>query len=538
LRLAYERWGQDCVHHLMGDWALAAWEVQEQRLFLARDHFGNTGLHYHQWQNGFAFASGIAGILALPEFVKKVNDQHLADQLILWFERDNTTVYPNLYRLSPAHTLTLERQQQRLHRYWKLEETPPLRMRSDAAYVEAFRELYRTAVHDRMRSNRPVASTLSAGLDSGAVTAFAAEVLRERGENLRAYTSVPIHQTHDLLRCSIDNEWDLASRTASFIGNIEHIALSAEHWTPLAGIRRTLEILHEPSAAVGNGYWIHNLLSDLAQNRYGVMLTGHCGNFATSFDGGVYRAWSALRQGQGQMVWRELASAAKMRQSWVRTILADVVKPAILTSQYAWQTLTRAKKSPFWAKESIISPILVHRLGLVEKTKHQMISDHLYLHSPRRQWLQILPYICTIGSNWHSLGAAYQLEVRDPTMDKRLLEFCFAIPQTQFVGDGKNRWLMRRAAQGLLPPEVQWERRRGLQGSDIGFRILADSNEVSQLLKTLEQSQLAMRYVNTKQIIDAWVRLNQESSNPLQADGYAVLGGLMVGMFLASMNLN
>ncbi len=536
--LAFEKWGQACVHRLLGDWAFAVYEKNQQSLFLARDHFGNTGLHFCLWQDGFAFSSGIEGILGLKDVQPKIKQQRIVDLLTLRLDDGSSTYYENIFRLETAHTVTLQNQKLHFERYWKLEQTPPLKLRSDAEYVEAFLSIYKTAVHDRMRSSRPIASTLSAGLDSGAVTAIAAKVMREGGQELTAFTSVPIYPTFDLVERGIANEWDLAHQSAEYIGNVKHIALPADHWTPLAGIRQATKILREPEFAVGNSYWIQALLSELRQQDFGVLLTGQCGNLAASWEGGTYRTWSALRQGQLGLAFGQLQSGAIQRRSWTRAVLGEVAKPAFLSLQADWQQRTGALPKPYWTKHSVISPILVHQLQLLKKSQSAFsVSEQPFLFSVKQQLTQIIPGITQLGAIWHTMGAGYGLEVRDPTMDKRLLEFCFAIPLGQFSGAGHDRWLMRRAVQGLLPPAVQWGIKRGQQGKDIGQRLLASRDEIEEVLERLLNSGQVATYLNLHKVKNAWIRLQQEQLNPAQEDGIMLLGALGLGLFLENMEL-
>jgi asparagine synthase (glutamine-hydrolysing) len=75
-----------------------------------------------------------------------------------------------------------------------------------------------------------------------------------------------------------------------------------------------------------------------------------------------------------------------------------------------------------------------------------------------------------IGSLWQESGAGFGMDVRDPTYDKRVMEFCLSIPDNQYAREGKDRWLIRRAMTGLMPAIVLDEKRRGRQAADIGRR--------------------------------------------------------------------
>ncbi len=535
--LAFEHWGQACVQRLLGDWSFAVWNQQTQSLFLARDHYGNTGLHYSLTNNLFAFSSGIEGLIALEGVGSQANEQKIAELLILWACDGVGTFYKDVFRLPPAHTLTLQNGVVKTERYWKLEDTKSFRLRSDGEYVEAFQAILRTAVRSRLRSNRPVASTLSAGLDSGAVTALAAEALLERGETLTAFTSVPIHAPDRPSPFGLDDEWGLANQTANWVKNITHLPLDAATWTPLAGIRKSMGILREPEFAAANSYWIQALLTELQTRGYGVLLTGQCGNFAASWSGGTYRTWTALGAGAFGHAMEQFISGAKQRQSYTRALLAEILKPAWLTADAGLKRLRRSNQPP-WDKSSAISESLVERIGLLEQTKTaKWFGLEIFLMNARRQQVEgLLPAITPIGAIWHSTGAGYGIEVRDPTMDKRLLEFCVGAPQSQFSRGGHDRFLMRRAMQNLLPESVQWNTKRGVQGSDLARRLLASELEVQALLTEIKASEETAACINLKMVHNAWARLLFERQNPNKADAFTVLRGLSVGLFLIGLS--
>ncbi len=81
---AYEKWGDECPDRLLGDWAFAIWDPRQQRLFLARDHHGNTGLYYYANARCFAFASSLKGLLALPDVPHRPNALRIAQVLVSW----------------------------------------------------------------------------------------------------------------------------------------------------------------------------------------------------------------------------------------------------------------------------------------------------------------------------------------------------------------------------------------------------------------------------------------------------------------------
>ncbi len=182
---AYLLWHEACVEHLLGDFAFAIHDSRHKTLFCARDHFGVRPFYYH-YSSGrfFVFASEPRAILALKKVPNKLNEGRIADFLISQLEGiDKTsTFYEEVYRLPPAHTLTISPDSMQIKRYWKLEPGPELQLDSDEAYAEAFLEVFTEAVRCRLRSAGPVGSMLSGGMDSGSIVAIAKDLLAKEGK--------------------------------------------------------------------------------------------------------------------------------------------------------------------------------------------------------------------------------------------------------------------------------------------------------------------------------------------------------------------
>src|SRR2546425_624531 len=179
---AYERWGEHCPEHLLGDFAFAIWDGRTERLFCARDHFGVKPLYYHHRPGRlFAFASEIKGLLALADIPRRLNETRVAAYLVPLFEDKEVTFYEEILRLPPAHRLTVNRDGARTERYWALDPGHELRLGSDEAYAEAFRELFTDAVRCRLRSAFPVGAMLSGGLDSSSIVCVARRLVAADG---------------------------------------------------------------------------------------------------------------------------------------------------------------------------------------------------------------------------------------------------------------------------------------------------------------------------------------------------------------------
>ena len=180
---AYEQWGKKCPEYLLGDFAFAIWDGYQQQLFCARDHFGVKPFYYYYRSNqSFIFASEMKALLCLPEVPRQVNEVRIADFLALMMEDKAITTYQDLLRLPPAHSILVSQEGIRLWSYWSLDPGRELRLESDEAYAEAFRDIFTEAVRCRLRTAFPIGSQLSGGLDSSSVTCMAWKLLAQAGK--------------------------------------------------------------------------------------------------------------------------------------------------------------------------------------------------------------------------------------------------------------------------------------------------------------------------------------------------------------------
>lgn len=512
---AYLRWGEECPDHLLGDWSFAVWHPDQCKLFLARDHHGNTSLVYWQQSDLFAFASAPQALYAIGA-PRRLNELYLAQVLIAWpAYHGPQTIDLDIQRLPPAHAMTVTPQGTRVWRYWRLEDTPELRLPSRDDYMQGFLEVYDEAVRCRLRSYRPVGVTLSGGLDSGSVTALAARELVRRGQRLTAFTAVPIYDTTQTVGPQrFGDETHFAAATAAHWANVDHILLDSANVTPVQGIRRTLAVVPEPDHAAGNDFWIIDLLDQAQAHGLGTLLTGQGGNATVSWTGApeLRSRLAAFHNG-----WKE-----GLRRNLPLWMLRPLMR---------WRT-----RSQDWSGAAI-HPDFARRIALSRRRIAAMGQDIALPESwrgPRdKRYAIIQPGASRLGDLWAQQGAAAGLEVRDPTQDKRVMVYTLAMPDPVFDSpDGGDRWVIRAAMAGLLPDEVRLNRKRGRQAADLAGRLLASADEVEAALAVVD-SPPASRYVDVTKLRQAWADVQREvTALTTHRAGTILLRGLMAGFFL------
>lgn len=175
----YEEMGERCVEQLSGMFAFALWDGPQQKLLLARDRIGQKPLFYSQDGPDFLFGSEIKAILALRRRQPELDSLAMHDYLSLRFVSPPRTIFKDIQKLPPAHTLVLHEGHTTLRRYWSLSFREKLTL-SEAEILEALREQIKRTVASHLISDVPVGAFLSGGLDSSLIVAVLARDLGRR----------------------------------------------------------------------------------------------------------------------------------------------------------------------------------------------------------------------------------------------------------------------------------------------------------------------------------------------------------------------
>ena len=501
---AFERWGEACPEWLNGDWSLAVWCPSKRKLFLARDHFGNTGLYYATVGDRVAFASDIRALLPLQWLPRRLNETRVASLLVGGaVDEPASTVYRDVSRLPPAHVVSITRGDERLLRYWKVEDTPDSGPSDTRERAELLRTTLRAAAKTRLRTGHRVGSMLSGGLDSGAVTAFAAEYLTGQKRRLTAFTSVPAFPTGVITPgAGCTDEGPGAAEVVQSFDSIDHVLVPARTVSPVAGIRRALAIHREPLIAAANYAWITELMADAQSRGIDVLLTGQVGDFVMAGRPAVpswRRDWST----------RNYRSILKrLAPNWMQRLRHVDWKP--------WR-LTEAPWRPF----SVVNSTFAAETRLAERLRERRGTSAVVRQAASH-----------IGAIWAPLGASFGLTILDPLQDKRVMEQMFSGPRPAVAG-ATDRWLFRQSLIGVLPERVRLSRSKGTQSADIVDRLRASWTELEDALAVAEAAPLARRCIDFEycRALAASVRSGPQAHARRKA--FTLLNGISAALFLA-----
>ncbi|WP_420871881.1 asparagine synthase-related protein [Cohnella rhizosphaerae] len=489
--LAYRRWGRLSPSHLIGDFAFMIWDETRRELFGARDLFGSRSLYYHIGAGRLAFATTMSPLLALPDTEGRLDEAWLAEFMAIpeMFESTDpgATPYVGIRQVPPGHAVVFADGRARLEAYGSIEPTEPLRLGSDGEYEEAMRDIFGEAVRARLRTHREVAATLSGGLDSGAVAGFAARALAREGKTLQTYSSVPSSGFADWTpgHAAADERPYIAA-TVRHVGNIEASYMDFEGISPLTEVDEWIDLLESPYKFFENSHWLKGIHERAGSRGAGILLTGARGNFTVSWGPALDYYAQLLKRMKWMRLSRELRMFGANKGIGRRRLLSTLGKiaypalsggrrgggepdlPAMLIHpDFARRTdvFAKLRAGGSGAGNGRFGNGAVHGAGRGGGSGSGSWAADPF--AVRREKLASLAAANKNGATSTKLSLRYGVWERDPTCDLRVVRFCLSVPVEQYVRDGMDRALIRRATKSVLPDEIRLNQRiRGVQGAD------------------------------------------------------------------------
>src|SRR5437870_9478644 len=259
----YEQFGTKCLHRLNGMFAFAVWDARERVLFAARDRLGIKPFYYHHSGVRFRFASEVKALLQADPSLRRPDNEALADYLFSGSPLGAKTGFAGISQLEPGHWLTWRDGQLVVRRYWDIAyryEDP----KREADLLAELAWVVDDAVRIHSRSDVPIGSHLSGGLDSSAVASFAARYVRPLTTFSIRFAGDPYY-----------DESEHARTVATHIG-ATHVEARG-HPRDLGGLLPAL-IYHMDFALPAAGGFGYFAVSRLARRHVKVALTGHGGD--------------------------------------------------------------------------------------------------------------------------------------------------------------------------------------------------------------------------------------------------------------------
>jgi asparagine synthase (glutamine-hydrolysing) len=444
---ALRLWGDDAPAHLLGDFAFAAWDGERRRLLCARDLFGVKPFYYAAAGGVFVFSNSLDCVRLHPAVSGELDEGWIADFLLHGDSQSTeATVYAAIRHLRPGHLLVVEEGRMEIRRFASIpEEAEPLRLRGPAEYAEAFLEVLREAVADRLPRER-AGILLSGGRDSTALAATWRDLVDRgvRETELRGYTAWHA-------RLMPDDEPVFASMVAEALG-IPLRLLPADDYTAFA--RWATPELYRPQPTSSPLLALEADQLRQAAEHSRVLLTGQ------GADALLRETTSRLtRLAAGGHLLRAAREAAEYAR-WHRRI----PRPGVRTWLAArGGPRPRPVDAPGW-----IDPAFAARVGMAERLAawsaprtsahplrpeaHGLLSTHF--------WPILFPL-------WDPGVTGVPIEQRHPYLDLRLVRLALSIPPAQWYND---KGLLRIGMRGRLPAPVLARPKTPVVGDMLGSR--------------------------------------------------------------------
>ena len=497
---AYLKWGENCVNRLMGKWSFASFHTDEQWLFIARDKWDYSDIEYYADDKVFAFSTSEKGLLPLPFIKKEIDEIKIARLLVVWPGDYDKSFIKGLKHLLPSHTLRVTRDKTELHRYWNYTD---IRVREGLKleeYVEDLLDSFNKAVACRLRSYKPVAATLSGGMDSSSVCVLAAEQLAKQGKRLRTYSHVPqFPSSNTLSQHQFGDEQPFIEAVVAAAGNIDPIFLDSADISPLEGIKEAVRLYGKPFHGACNAYWLVDIFKTAAKENYGTMLMGAFGNATISWNGFE----DALPVGE---IFKRYGLIGITKKKLLKPILYGDTPFAHIYKRMAFG------KQP-WNNISYCTKAFEESLDIAKRIKDSGFDPTFRCHysDPKKQAVRIFDVNVPRLPSGSNIGCETGLELRDPTGDTRVIESTLAIPHEMFFGE-MNKWVLRTMMKGRLPDMVRLNTKKGKQSSDVPARLYAHRDEMDRVFAEMEASGFG-RIVDMDRIQAEWKKLKADCDN-------------------------
>lgn len=436
---SYQKWGEKCPDKLLGDFAFAIFDKENQKLFCARDHMGVKPFYYYLSDEIFLFSTEIKALFSNKDTPKNLNELKAALYLVNLPPRD-FTFYDKIFSLKPAHTMVITHQNSYLKRYWQLDPDFRITFDSDEEYYTAFRNIFAEAVKCRLRSVYPVGFDLSGGLDSSSIVCMAKEI---DSTKINTFSMVFDEISESDERQYIKKVIEKGGINANFVNgdlidpfdNIGNILWHVE------------QPLYTPNIAL-----IWKKYGKMRKNDIRVFLSGHGGDQCISLGQNYFKDLFMNLQ------WKKLISEITSNANAIkRTKLSIFFYKAFLPTLF--DLIPYFSKKYFYrafGEKNFLEQEFSKRVDF-DKYVTEFYQNNSSANTARKLHYYYVTYPIQNLLEWINLStAAFYIEPRYPYFDKRLIEFCYGIPVDLKFKFGWNRYIQRKGMENILPNEIQW----------------------------------------------------------------------------------
>ncbi len=445
----YEDLGLDCFEHLNGMFAMAIWDRRNERLVLARDRLGKKPLYYTVQDGRLVFASELKSLMTLPGIRKEIDPGSIDLFLTYQYIPHPHSIYKGIYKLPPGHFAVFENGRLRVQKYWNVDWSKEIAITQSSA-SEHLRTLLADAIRIRLRSDVPLGAFLSGGIDSSLIVAIAQQQLETPIRTFSiGFSEADFDETH------------YAKMVADHVGTKhERFEVTPDAMDILDRLVRQYDEPFGDSSVVPTWY-----LSEMTRKHVTVALSGDGGDELF----GGYERYRALKLSGQLQSWLPVGW---LNQSWIMNRLPDSNARRSLLRRV--RRFCEALGQP--PIERYMNWIQIFgeasRLDLYQESFIQQLPDRNPVSFLADAWrnagkrdlvscastADLQTYMpCDLMTKVDIASMAHSLEVRQPLLDYRLVEWAASLPSQLKLRGRKGKRLLMDTYKDLLPKEI-WHR--------------------------------------------------------------------------------
>ena len=468
LYAAYLKWGSSLGNYVLGAFTFAAFHYTDCYVTLWTDHMCHRSLYYSIRNNTLYFSTLLAPLakaLRAPLSEKWMTGCLATTSADMMLYQD-LSPYENICQMNAAHVLTISAGKLSAVEYWTpLKLRPNLHFTSKEDARQQFLSLFTECIRSVLRSTGNTGCTLSSGLDSSSVACVTASLFQTEQKTLYSYTSVPLPGFHEEVSAlAIPDETPGVKKICAKYSNIHPTFVSCEQKDAFSELARLVPLLGYPMKSGHNLTWLDEIYQHAAGDNCKLMLKGQFGNSTISYGPALTVLYQKLCSMHPVEAYRIMKDFGKTYHVPRKKILGFMGK----------EFIHKLVPPSLDGVTSLTKPELQQKYGTNKTLKNLLRSSGGGQMDSRKQRLSFLfsPYALTqLGMFDTAMGMLHGLLIRDPSKDKRIVEFCASLPVEYYLLDSYERGMIRGFMKGIVPDDILFDLyRRGLQSADYAYR--------------------------------------------------------------------
>ena len=455
---AYREWGRDFLSRLNGMFALAIWDGRDESLLLARDRLGIKPLYYAETPAGFAFASEIKALLAIPDTRRNVDLAALDQFMSFLWTPDPKTIFQGIHKLPPAHYLVYRNGRAETFEYWDVDFNEDESL-TESEWVERLREQIKRSAEMQMVSDVPLGAFLSGGVDSSSLIA-----LMSAASDRKITTYTFGFKQEDLRYDILEDDVKYARVVGREFNTDYHEALLEPQVIDL--LPKLVYHMDEPVAdpAIITSY----LICRTARERLTVLISGMGGDevfagYPRHAAVKVAEAYNLIPSFISRPVVAALPGARPGRFTALFRNTKKLARSAALPERERYlgfgTYFTEGDKAELYAGDlraasRDFDAYREHRRYLTRVAGEDFINQMLYLDLKT-----FLPCLNLTYTDKTSMASS--MEVRVPLLDHELVEMAARIPARLKLKGLTRKYILKRAAEAWLPRDIVYRKKAG-----------------------------------------------------------------------------